>query len=192
MTVTWPAGSDATSGVSGYELQRQIDSGPWVTALTTSARSVRVGETFGHLYQYRLRSRDAAGNWSGWATTAAERSGVFQESSTAIRWTGTWTRYSYANASGGATRWSATNGARAQLSTSARAIAIVAPLGPTRGQAGVYVDGVYKGLVSLYRSTGLSRSIVYVATFPSVAAHRIEFRVSGTRRVDLDAFVILR
>ena len=34
-----------------------------------------------------------------------------------------------------------------------RAVAIVAPKGPTRGSAKVYVDGVYVGTVNLHRSS---------------------------------------
>jgi subtilisin len=190
--VAWPAATDPTSGIAGYEVQRQIDAGAWTTIASTAARSVAVNELGNRTYRYRIRARDGAGNWSAWVVSAPAWSGAVQETSPAIRWTGPWQQYLYANASRGATRWSATNGARGVLTFSGRGIAFASPLGPTRGHAAIYVDGVYRTTVSLFRSTGLSRVIVYATTFTALGTHRIEIRVAGSRRVDVDAFVILR
>ncbi|HEY8437252.1 MAG TPA: S8 family serine peptidase [Candidatus Limnocylindrales bacterium] len=190
--VAWPAASDPTSGIAGYELQRQIDGGAWATIASTTLRSVAVNELGNHTYRYRVRARDGAGNWSAWVAGAPAWSAVVQETSPSISWTGPWQQYLYANASRGATRWSATSGARGILTFSGRGIAFVSPLGPTRGAAAIYIDGVYRTTVSLVRSTGLSRVIVYATTFSALGTHRIEVRVAGSRRVDVDAFVILR
>ena len=190
--VSWPGATDQTSGIGGYEVQRQLDGGPWTAVGSTAARSLAVTETFAHAYRYRVRARDGAGNWSAWVAGGTATSSVVQETTTAISWTGPWQTYLYGNASGGATRWSATSGARSVLTFSGRGVAFVAPLGPTRGSASIYVDGVYRGAVSLVRSTGLSRQIMFATTFSSRATHRIEVRVAANRRVDLDAFVILR
>jgi hypothetical protein len=73
-----------------------------------------------------------------------------------------------------------------------RAVAIVAPVGRARGSARIYVDGVYRGIVSFRASTGRSRVVMYATTFPTVATHTIQLRLAGNGRVDLDTFVVLR
>jgi subtilisin len=191
--VSWHPGTDAASGVAGYEVQRQVDGGAWTTAGATTGTTLATSETVGRAYRYRTRARDAVGTWSSWvAAASAGTSSVLQESSSAISWTGRWTRDANSAASGGATRYSTSFAAHANLTFTGRSIAIVAPRGPTRGRASVYIDGVYKAVVDLSRSSGLSREVVYVATFSSVGTHRIEFRVAGSKRVDLDGFVIRR
>jgi len=82
--------------------------------------------------------------------------------------------------------------ARARTTFSGRGVAIVAPVGTTRGAARVYVDGVYRGLVSFRSSTNRSRVVMFTTTFATVGPHTIELRLTGTGRVDLDTFVILR
>ena len=74
----------------------------------------------------------------------------------------------------------------------ARAIGVVAPTGPTRGTAAIYLDGIYQKTISLRASSGHSRQIVYVAAWSSVGSHRIEIRSTSSKRIDLDAFVTLR
>jgi len=195
VVVSWNAATDPTSGIWGYELQRRIDGGTWTTAASTTAgtRSVVLNESFNHAYQYRVRAQDGAGNWSALATAgSATRSSILQETSGSITWTGHWTRVAYRYASGGATRYSTTWGSTARLTFTGRSVAIVAPVGSTRGSAAIYVDGVYRTTISERSSRAMSRRFLYIATFSSVGTHRIVLRVVGSRRVDLDAFVIRR
>jgi len=193
--VSWSAGSDPTSWIGAYELQRRVDGGTWVTAATTAAskRSVAVNETFNHLYQYRVRAQDAAGNWGSYvAASTSSRNAVVQETSASVTWTGRWTSDKYAYDSGGRSRYSTTAGSKARLTFTGRAIAVVAPIGLRRGSLAVYLDGTYRATFSERASRGASRQVVYVAAFSSVGTHRIELRVSGNGRVDVDAFVIRR
>jgi len=117
---------------------------------------------------------------------------LVQDRSSVVAYTGTWTKSVYANASGGTTTYASFSGARARTTFSGRAVAIVAPVGPTRGSAAVYVDGVYRQTVSFRASTGNSRVVMYATTFATLGTHAIELRPAGNGRVDLDAFVILR
>jgi hypothetical protein len=73
-------------------------------------------------------------------------------------------------------------------------IAWVAYKAPGYGSAKVYIDGVYAATVSLYRSSSLSRALVYAKTWASNRTHTIKVVVVGTAghpRVDIDAFVRL-
>ncbi len=65
-------------------------------------------------------------------------------------------------------------------------------MGPTRGQARVYVDGAYARTVDLRSSSSATRRVVYVRSWTSSARHTLEIRVVGTSgrpRVDVDAFL---
>jgi RHS repeat-associated protein len=77
--VTW-SGSDATSGIAAYDLEVQVDEGAWQRVLTrTRSTSHQFTGLSGHVYSFRCRARDAAGNVESWpaeadATTAVMRS----------------------------------------------------------------------------------------------------------------------
>ena len=70
----------------------------------------------------------------------------------------------------------------------------------SRGQADVYLDGTKVATVDLYSDPGKSRGLLFskAGLDPSVT-HTLEVRAPGTRnaaatskRVDVDAFVVLR
>ncbi len=194
MVVSWAAATDPTTPITGYEIQRSIDGGAWalVGAVSASVRSLTAQQTVNHAYKYRIRAKDSATNWSEWAPGPNVTTVLTQDVSSSIRYSGAWHRLSYSLASGGTTTWSSDSGAAARLSFSGRGVAVVAPVGPTRGKAAVYLDGTYRGLYSFRAPAGKSRVVIFSTIFPTVGTHSIEFRVSGTTRVDLDAFVILR
>jgi cysteine-rich secretory family protein len=63
-----------TSGLYTFQLQRRVDGGAWQTlssATTTTSR--RVSAVRGHLYEYRVRARDRAGNYGLWTAPIAVR-----------------------------------------------------------------------------------------------------------------------
>ena len=108
---------------------------------------------------------------------------------------GTWRRVVSAGASGGVVRTTATKGASATFRFTGRAVAWVAPVGSARGSARIYVDGVYRTTVSLYRAGADVRRVVYRAAWSARGTHTLEIRVVGTPghpRVDVDAFAVLR
>jgi hypothetical protein len=192
--ITWAAATDASTAIAGYELQSSVDRGTWSPSSTTEAtvRTAYDSQALGHLFQYRLRARDIAGNWSAWASGPTLTSSLIQDRSSAVAYRGTWTKSVYSLASGGSTTYATTIGARARTTFSGRAVAIVAPVGPTRGTAAVYVDGVYKTTLSFRATSGKSRMVMYSTSFATLGTHSIELRLTSAKRVDLDAFVILR
>jgi hypothetical protein len=192
--IVWSPATDASTAIAAYELQTSVDRGAW-SASTSTAATVRTAygsQTLGHLYQYRLRARDSAGNWSAWASGPTLTSSLVQDRSSAIRYYGTWTKSVYSLASGGSTTYAKAIGARARITFTGRAVAIIAPVGPTRGTARVYVDGVYKASISFRATSGKSRMVMYATSFATLGTHSIELRLTSTSRVDLDAFAILR
>jgi hypothetical protein len=91
--VRWPA-TDATSGVAAYQLEQSVDGGAWARIslpAPLTASTVRALAP-GHTYRFRSRASDRAGLWSGWQYGPTLTPAVHQETSAAVRWSGTWTR----------------------------------------------------------------------------------------------------
>jgi Cysteine-rich secretory protein family len=72
VTIRWSGGDTRlqvlTSGLRYYQTQRRRDGGAWVDYGTTQAAYLVRRWLRGHKYEFRVRSRDRAGNWSGWST----------------------------------------------------------------------------------------------------------------------------
>jgi hypothetical protein len=192
--VSW--GASDPSGLSSQSLQRSVNAGSWstVSVASTAVRSMWQSLAVGSSVRHRVRATDRLANTSAWATGPLVRTAVTQQGSTAIHYSGTWTTQAASSASGGSTRYATRAGASATFAFSGASIAWVATRGPTRGSARVYLDGVDLGTVSLYSSSGHSRSIVFARNFGTTGSHTIKIVVLGTAghpRVDLDAFVRL-
>jgi hypothetical protein len=115
--------------------------------------------------------------------------------STSLAYHGSWRQNASSPATGGSITTSSTAGSTVRYRFTGLSVAIVAPTSPTRGQARVYIDGVYRTTIDLRTSTLQHRRVVYARTFSASGAHTIELRVVGTTgrpMVSLDAFVVLR
>ena len=192
--VSWPAATDASTAIAGYELEKSVDGGSWTSTTATPAtiRSQSGTQTLGHVYRYRVRARDQVGNWSSWAGGPDVTGVLVQDRSTAVTYSGRWTKAVYSYASGGSTTYASSAGARSRTTFSGRGVAIVAPTSSGRGSAKVYVDGAYRSTVSFRSSSAHGRVVMYSTTFPTLGTHSIELRLVGNGRVDLDTFVVLR
>ena len=193
MRVVWPAAIDQ-SPIVGYELQSRIDGGAWGATISSNGttRIATASQAFGRRYEYRVRARDVAGNWSDWAVGPTYTSDVTQDGSLRVSYGGRWTRQSSSSASGGGTRYATGTGASATLAFKGRAVGVVMPVGPTLGSVRVSFDGVYRSTVSLRSSTAGHRLIKYAIGSATAGVHTIRIELVGNGRVDLDAFVTLR
>ena len=195
--VVWPKATDPTSLIAAYELQTARDWGGWRNSVLLGGSTTAVirPATIGHNQRFRVRARDAAGNWSAWVEGPGIRLALVQQSSNLVHYSAGWATATSKYASGGSTRYATRRGASVRLTVAARHLAIVAPVSRTRGQAAVYVDGVYQGKISFYSTTGISRQVVWSKTFATDAVRTLELRLLGTAgrpRVDIDAFLIGR
>jgi subtilisin family serine protease len=192
--LSWPAGSDNQTSASSlrYDLEQQTGTGSYArVASNTSARSLTRSLAQNGTYRFRVRSRDAAGNVSAWATGAAFKVTPFQESSSAIAYSGTWKRTALSGAFGGSVKYTSAASAKATLTSTGRNVAVVMPKRSGLGQAKICVDGASCSTVSLSSSTSKPRQVVYKRDGLSTATHKVTVsRVSG--RIDLDGFVVLR
>lgn len=195
--LVWPTASDA-SGIDGYTLQKSVDSGSWTTVMLPSptATTVDLALETGHYYRFRLRATDTAGNTSAYVTTANARFARAQESSTAVKYTGSWSTVSLSGASGGYVRKSATAGNTATFSFSGTSVAWASTKGTNRGIAEVWLDGVKVATVDLYASTLQTARVVWSSGTIAAGSHTLRVKVTGTKnasssgvRVDIDCFL---
>jgi subtilisin family serine protease len=196
VVIDWPVAKDA-SGVAGYEVQQSVDGGPWgpatrVSASTTSlARQVELG----HTHRYQVRAVDFLGNWGPWAAGPAFDLGVADDRSTSFRYGAGWVRAESRAAYSRTLTVSKVPGASATLTTSSRNLGLVAPVGPTRGDVTILVDGQVQATVSLRADVGSSRRLVWSGSWATEATRTIELRVVGNPdgpRFDVDAILIGR
>jgi subtilisin family serine protease len=193
----WPAATDKTSRIAGYQFEYRVDGGSWMgtQTLSAAARSVAFPATPGRLYETRLRAQDTAGYWSAWAVSPGVRPTAVQDSSSTVTYSGTWSRYVNGWNSGGSTRYAGTGGKSVSHTFTGRAISLVMPKGPTRGSARIYLDGRLVATISTYSSSFSARRIVWSRAFATSATHTIRVVVAGTAghpRIDLDAFIVMR
>ena len=195
--VGWSAATDPTSPIGRYQAQVKAGTGAWGTLTTTGPTTLFVSRRIqvGTGYAIRVRAVDAAGNASAWSAVAPLTSRVVQDGSALLTRTGTWRRFYHSHMSGGTTWYARTRGASLRYAFTGRGIAVVMPYGPGRGKAQVWVDGSLAGTIDTYRSTLLSRRIVFSRSWASRGPHVLKVVVLGTAgrpRVDVDAFLVVQ
>ena len=147
----------------------------------------------GHSYRFRVRAVDTSGNLGAWMTGSTFRLTHYSESSTRVRYSGSWSTSTSSVYWGGTARASSQAGAKATLTFTGKSVEFVSRRGPARGKAHIYVNGVLKATVDLYASAYQSQRVVWTASWSSSATRTITVRVAGTSarpRVDVDAFVV--
>lgn len=195
--VAWPAPTDATGAVVRQEARWKVDAGAWgaATALGPGAGALTRAMAMGHTFTLAVRARDAAGNWSAWTESPALSPVLVQESSAAVVTAGAWKRSTSSLWSGRTTRYATRAKAKLSFGFTGRGIALIAPTGPGRGRAAIYIDGHYAGSITLNASVLHPRHVVFRRSWATAGAHRITVVVAGTKghpRVDVDAFAVLR
>jgi GH25 family lysozyme M1 (1,4-beta-N-acetylmuramidase) len=189
---TWSATDN--SGIGGFTLERRVDAGAWTAVSLANPLATSLLETlaFGHTYQDRVTATDKLGNTSAAAYGPTLEPLLVQQTSSAIGYHGTWSTGTSTASSGGSQKYATAAGAWVGYTFNGMGFAWVSSRGPTHGSAKVYVDGVYKGTVSLYASRNVARQVVFAMNWSSNATHTVKIVVLGTAghpRVDIDAFV---
>jgi hypothetical protein len=184
------------SGVAAHALQRQVDGGDWVGVALPDPAVPFVMEplTVGATYAYASQATDTVGNVSAWVPGGRLAVLLDEQSSSRIRYGGTWRSSANPNASGGSLKFATASGASATYRFTGAGVAWVAYRGPTRGVARVYLDGVFKRTINLYATTYSAKQVVYAFNWGITGTHSIKVVAVGTRghpRIDVDGFVRL-
>jgi hypothetical protein len=191
--LAWTA-TDSGSGVARYELRQQTDGGAWVTVSNSIsvASSVR-GLAPGHTYRFAVRAVDRAGNVGGFAFGTTFLVTGHQESSSSIRYRGTWSPGSSSSYWGGSARSARTAGATASFTFAGRTVGWISLKAPNRGRAAIYVNGTYVTTVDLKATSTQGQRIVWSRTWTTSATRTVVIRVLGTAgrpTVTVDGFVV--
>jgi hypothetical protein len=104
----------------------------------------------------------------------------YQESSAGITYTGSWRSASYSRYSGGAAKYATNTGARATFAFTGTRVIWYGPVGPTRGQARIRIDGAYVRTVDLFASSFTARQAVFSMSWTTAAPHTLVIEVVGT------------
>ncbi|MGZ8438330.1 MAG: CAP domain-containing protein [Candidatus Limnocylindrales bacterium] len=74
VTVRWSGGDTRlqvlTAGLRDFQIQRRLAGGTWQSAGTTTHTSLSIMLVRGRSYEFRVRSRDKAGNRSAWSSVS--------------------------------------------------------------------------------------------------------------------------
>lgn len=194
--VSWTA-TDAGSGVTASNLQlAQWGGGYFPAGSFAGVATVRnhywkaYGSTDTVTMAYAVSATDAYGNASGSATGSTLSPIVYSEAN-GFTYAGTWGTSTASSFNGGRARYSSNVGASATFKTTGRAFGFVSYRASTRGKVKVYVDGVYKGTVTLTSSTARARYLAYVMNYATTGTHTIKL-VVASGRVDVDAMVVIK
>jgi len=193
--VDWGLAS-TDNGVSRYQLQARVGDGAWQSVSLPSATSSYARRTVpaGATVRFRVRAIDRAGTVGDWVTSAAVRASAVSDSSSAIRWSGSWSFASHSSYLGGRVHSTTARGSTATITFSGSAIAWAGPVGPTRGKAQVYLDGDLVATVDLYRSSFAARDIVFARNV-SNGTHTFRIHALGTSgrpTVAVDGLYVVR
>jgi hypothetical protein len=195
--VHW-SGSDAGTTPPTYDLRQTCNAGTtWssVALNPTTVTEVTRAQARGVNCQFEVEAHDIAGNTSAPYTLSRVFHGsVAQESAPTVTRTGTWTIANSSSFDGGHDRYSIKGGSSMSVRFTGAGIAWVAPTGPTRGAARVYLDGTLQKAVSLYSTAPGFRKLMYTHMWAVSGTHTLKIVVVGTSgrpRVDVDAYVVL-
>ncbi|MEO5884725.1 MAG: S8 family peptidase [Candidatus Limnocylindrales bacterium] len=190
--VIWPAARDAVSTIARYDLRRKGPSGWSAVPIAPRATSAVTRLAYGAGYWFQLTAQDTPRNTGGPAGSPSILASLHGEGSSLARYSAGWRTVTDSTALGGKVRTTATPGAAMTFSFTGRSFALVASRGPSRGSIQVYVDGALKSTVPLYRASPQARVVVFSTSWTAKAAHRIRVVVVGSKRVDIDGFVVIR
>jgi hypothetical protein len=193
--ITWLNDDHGGIGTERYETELETDGGPGWTPMSSSLPLP--GQLYalpaGHSYRVRSRGIDYAGNVSAWLEGPSFGVQAYQESSSRIRWTGTWSKVSSSSFWGGAAKASKVSGSTAKITFTGRMVAIVATVGPTRGAFSVYVNGTRLDTVDLGAPSVHKRRVVWTKWWPTTGSRTVKIKLlkpPGRSLVQLDAFVL--
>lgn len=190
--LSW-TGTDKGYGISKFEVWQSVNGHSYTKIKTTTGHSATVTAKVGTTYRFRVRAIDKKGNVGGYAYGPTFKTYLYQE--TSATYSTPWILANSSSYSGGHDRLTMNPGDSATFTSTGRTFAWVTAKGSMRSTADVYVDGVLKAHVNLAASSSLYKYVAYSITFAASGSHSLQVVYTGpagTKRVDVDAFVLLR
>lgn len=197
--VSWSGATDAapSSGISYDVMYRSFRSSTWrYFKSATTARSGSFTGSPGNAYLFRVRSRDNAGNVSGWSATK-ETIVPYDNNSAISAHSGFDTLYSNSASSFymGTVRYSTVAGQSLTYRFSGKSVNLIGTKGASRSKAKIYIDGNYIRTVEEYSASARYRQVIYTKAWSAVGTHTIKIvnlATSGRTRFDVDGLGVER
>lgn len=126
-------------------------------------------------------------------STPATPRHIFDESNRYVHFSGGWGEAEFASYNGGVVRYAIDSGTTAWFTFQGTSITWIGPVGPTRGQANVYLDDELVATVDVYARHYKPRAAIFTRTFDRLGTHTITIEVVGTpgrQTIALDEFVV--
>ncbi len=191
------AATDA-SGICSYALQQSDGGDPFqpvqlATPTTTFGSPLITPSAVTH--QFQVSATDCAKNQSPFTKGPSSTLTAYQNTNSAIKYTGTWVTNSVADAYGGSIGASSTANSAASLTFTGREVTWVTSRASNRGVANVFIDGTQVKSVNTYSTSTARRRVVFTKAFPTSGQHTIKIVCAGTAGhalVDVDAFLVVR
>lgn len=185
--VSWPLG-DRSSGdrsALSYRLESAIDDDAYDTLADGPRRRADTSLAPDHHHRFRVRASTEAAGVGPWSDELDVDLRGYEDTHRAIGYTGAWSSASSRTFSDGRVRYSTDRGATIELKFHGRAVAVRGPIGPTRGEADVIVDGQTVGRIDLGAPDFVGSFVVFEQSWAMDGDHTIALRVVGTpgRRV---------
>jgi hypothetical protein len=178
--VAWNLKS-SDNGVRRYDLQLQVGSGSYITRRLSSsaATSLRITLPAPTNDRFRVRAVDRDGRVGAWAYSSTLRASSISDGSALLHWSGTWSKVSSSSYLSGYLHSTNRNGPSTTMGFSGSSVAWVGPVGPTRGQAKVYIDNAYVATINAYRSSYQARRVLFARNLAD-GSHTITIKALGT------------
>lgn len=202
--LSWPAVLDTSgSGLGGYALRQSVNGGAYTSIYKGTGRALTLSLAPGRSYKYCVSALDRAGNRSAERCASFSLS-TYQETSTTVKYAGTWASASSSSYYGGAVKRSSTRSSTARLAFAGRQVEAVSTLGADRGkgQVSLYQGStlVASATVDLYRPAGSTRQVIWGRSgLDPAKAYTLQVKVLGTKnalakgtRIDVDGFAVVR
>jgi Alginate lyase len=163
---------------AGWPATSNDDWQPWLldfrygTSFRTTGKT-HVGKNFAWtdwLYGKRVKSSPASA--TGWHS--------YGDSSSLVRYRGSWSRSFSKRHIGGWVHLSRRTGSKAIFKFSGDSVVWIGPKGPSQGRAGVFIDGKLMKTVNLHSAIRHYRVTLYTAKFSAVKTHYLTIKVLGT------------
>jgi hypothetical protein len=207
LTVTVAATATDASGVASMQLDRSTDGRTWSALKTSTTGQVATSMLFplGSTYQFRASAADTLGNASAPVSSGLYRLSVTDDNAATPKFVGSWstqrnnavTLGALASTIHEATAPQAGKTNTVTFTFTGTEVALLAAIGPDRGQVSMSVDGGAAQTIELYAPAQQQATVVGAVAGLGSGTHTVTVNVLRTRhasssntRVDVDGFIV--
>lgn len=192
--ISWDAVTGLPAGTVTYRVQVRQDGERWRDVATTSRRRVISRLPVGPLLELRVRAAAGDSAATHWATGEPFTLALVEEAAAGLDPPSAWAPASNPGYSRRTLLYAERPGATITFSVVGRGVALRVPVGPTRGQARVRIDGGPAIMIDEYARHFSPAVILLVARWDAPGRHEVAIEVVGTagrETVSVDALVVL-